>query len=83
MEKTYPFVIIFRNGFVYGYFPDISSIVIKTELVSTCLKLAEKELINELKRCANLNKPFPIANHISYYVCKQQIYNVTNITINF
>lgn len=27
-------------------------------------------------------KPLPIANHMSYYVCRKQIYNVTNITIN-
>ncbi|MDU5018907.1 MAG: hypothetical protein E6269_00015 [Clostridiales bacterium] len=51
-------------------------------MVSTCLELAEKELLNEIQRCLNEKKPLPIANHMSYYVCRKQIYNVTNITID-
>lgn len=82
MIKKYPFVIVFYDDLVYGYFPDLSNICIKTDLVSTCLKLAEKELLNEIERYKNTNKPFPIANHISYYVCRKHIYNVTNITID-
>ncbi len=82
MIKKYPFIIVFDDDLVYGFFPDISNILIKTELVSTCLELAEKELLNEIQRCLNEKKTLPIANHMSYYVCKKQIYNVTNITID-
>ncbi|WP_438768425.1 hypothetical protein [Enterococcus sp. AZ129] len=82
MIKKYPFIIVFDDDLVYGFFPNISNILIKTELVSTCLDLAEKELLNEIQRCLNAKKPLPIANHMSYYVCRKQIYNVTNITIN-
>ncbi|MCU9783499.1 hypothetical protein [Enterococcus faecalis] len=82
MKKKYPFIIIFYEQSVYGYFPDINNIIIEADLVSTCLELAKKKLMNELKRYKVENRALPIANHISYYVCKKNIYYVTNITIN-
>ncbi|MBO1103959.1 hypothetical protein FQT01_01380 [Enterococcus faecalis] len=82
MIKKYPFVIVFYDNLVYGYFPDISDILIESDLVSTCLKLAEEELLNEIQRRINAHEVLPIANHISYYVCKKQICSVTNIIIN-
>ena len=75
----YPFIVVFCTEGVYGYFPDIKTIKIKAELVSTCLLLAKKELETEIKKYKSLNIPLPIANHISYYINNKNY--VTNITV--
>lgn len=82
MIKNYPFIIIFLEDGVYGYFPDVKNVTIKAELVSTCLIRAKKELKEELKRYTNKKKTLPLANHISYYVCKEKRNYVTNITVD-
>lgn len=82
MIKNYPFIIFFFEDGVYGYFPDVKNVAIKAELVSTCLMRAKKELKEELKRYINKKKTLPLANHISYYVCKENVYYATNITID-
>lgn len=82
MLIKYPFIVVAQeDGWFYGYFPDIKDILIKDKLISSCLIAAEKEIIKILKKYQKLNKSLPVANHISYYVCKKGFKYVTNITV--